>query len=232
MNEIKQPVEWSPWSGCSPTSPGCLNCYAMKPESGGGLTMDTKRGPVWTGELRLNEGAFDLSAYAHPTSFIVCPHGDMFHENAPDEWIERAIATIDANRQHLFMVLTKRSKRMLAFVNARYGAGKQRGYAPMNLVLGVSAERQIEADDRLPDLFAARVLRRYVTLFPLLGPIDLAAVPGAAEGFTRIREIHVGEDRHRPAAASWFEQIEQDCQRLGLSYRRADLDVLIADRGF
>jgi protein gp37 len=45
---------------------GCTNCYAMKlagtrlqhHKSRAGLTRDSKAGPVWTGEVRLNEAGW------------------------------------------------------------------------------------------------------------------------------------------------------------------------------
>ena len=53
---------WNPITGCSVISAGCKHCYAMKlagtrlqhHPSRAGLTVDTKAGPVWTGEVRLN----------------------------------------------------------------------------------------------------------------------------------------------------------------------------------
>lgn len=54
---------WNPVTGCSVVSPGCTNCYAMKlagtrlahHPSRAGLTIDTKAGPVWNGQVRFNE---------------------------------------------------------------------------------------------------------------------------------------------------------------------------------
>src|SRR5207244_1022171 len=42
-----------------------------------------------------------------------------------------------------------------------------------NVCLGVSAERQTEADQRIPHLLATPAAVRFVSLEPLLGPIDL-----------------------------------------------------------
>ena len=61
-------IEWtdSTWNvitGCSPVSPGCQNCYAMRlagtrlrhHSSRSGLTKMVGERPVWTGEVRFNE---------------------------------------------------------------------------------------------------------------------------------------------------------------------------------
>nr|WP_295465289.1 phage Gp37/Gp68 family protein [Mesorhizobium sp.] len=45
-----------------------------------------------------------------------------------------------------------------------------------NVWLGVSAERQQEADERIPDLLAAPAAIRFASLEPLLGPIDLTSI--------------------------------------------------------
>lgn len=44
-----------------------------------------------------------------------------------------------------------------------------------NVWLGVSAERQQEADERIPDLLATPAAVRFVSIEPLLGPIDLVS---------------------------------------------------------
>jgi protein gp37 len=37
---------------------------------------------------------------------------DLFHEDAPDEWIDRVFAIMAACPQHLFQALTKRAERV------------------------------------------------------------------------------------------------------------------------
>lgn len=46
-----------------------------------------------------------------------------------------------------------------------------------NVWLGVSAERQQEADDRVPELLATPAAIRFVSAEPLLGPIDFTDIP-------------------------------------------------------
>ena len=58
---------WNPITGCSVVSPGCQRCYAMKLAGGRlrhhpsrqGLTVQTKKGPVWNGQLRFNQEWLD-----------------------------------------------------------------------------------------------------------------------------------------------------------------------------
>ena len=200
---------WNPVTGCSIVSPGCTNCYAMRlagtrlkhTPSRTGLTKDTKAGPVWNGQVRLNEGWLDQPLrWKRPRRIFVCAHGDLFAENVPDEWIDRVFAVMALSPQHTFQVLTKRAARMRDYLNGDWsiriiGAlpGHVAGWLSSgrnilpNVWLGVSAERQQEADERIPDLLATPAAVRFVSAEPLLGPVD----------FTRI--IH-----RDPAKFSWL----------------------------
>jgi protein gp37 len=110
-------------------SPGCTNCYAMKlagtrlraHPSRRGLTQPSKAGPVWTGEARFNEGWLDQPLrWTKPRMIFVCAHGDLFHENVPDAWIDRVFAVMALSPRHTFQVLTKRPARMRAWFEERW----------------------------------------------------------------------------------------------------------------
>lgn len=117
---------WNAITGCSVVSPGCTNCYAMRlagtrlqhHPSRAGLTRDTKAGPVWTGEVRLNEDwlAQPIS-WRRPRKVFVCAHGDLFAEGVPDEWIDRVFAAMALAPHHIFQVLTKRPERMREYLS-------------------------------------------------------------------------------------------------------------------
>lgn len=189
---------WNPVTGCSVVSPGCTNCYAMKlagtrlqhHPSRAGLTQETKAGPVWTGEVRLNEGWLDQPLrWRRARRIFVCAHGDLFHESVPDEWIDRVFAVMALCPQHTFQVLTKRADRMRAYLTGdrselraaitvnslRLGLGDPRPVRlPLpNVWLGVSVEDQQRANERIPDLLATPAAVRFLSCEPLLGPVDL-----------------------------------------------------------
>ena len=193
---------WNPVTGCSVISPGCTNCYAMKlagtrlrhHESRAGLTRDTKAGPVWTGETRLNKQWLTQPLrWKRPRRIFVCAHGDLFHESVPDEWIDRVFALVGLAPQHTFQVLTKRSKRMREYVTKLEDepfAHTLRRMAEAwphpisqdmivngpNVWLGVSVEDQQRADERIPDLLATPAAIRFLSCEPLLGPVDLNGI--------------------------------------------------------
>lgn len=204
---------WNIITGCSITSPGCTNCYAMKlagsrlrhHPSRVGLTEPSKAGPVWTGEVRFNEQWLDQPLrWKRPRKIFVCAHGDLFHENVPDDWIDRVFAVMALCPQHTFQVLTKREERMYEYlieISEKYAArpydlddhlgGHGDEIAPdrhggalidmtqwpiPNVWLGVTAENQEQADARIPDLLATPAAKRLVSVEPMLGPVSLAHI--------------------------------------------------------
>lgn len=198
---------WNPVTGCSVVSPGCTNCYAMKlagtrlqhHPSRAGLTRESKAGPVWTGEVRFNEQWLTQPLrWTKPRMIFVCAHGDLFHPDVPDEWIDRVFAVMALAPQHTFQVLTKRAARMRNYVKRteEQWQGNSENFAdrfqiamdwnfawindiddmpwPLpNVWLGVSAEDQARANERIPELLATPASIRFVSAEPLLGPIDL-----------------------------------------------------------
>lgn len=115
---------WNPVTGCSVVSPGCTNCYAMglagtrlrNHPSRAGLTIATKAGPVWNGQVRLNEDWLTQPLkWRRPRMIFVCAHGDLFHEAVPNEWIDRVFAVMALSPQHTYQLLTKRADRMRAY---------------------------------------------------------------------------------------------------------------------
>jgi protein gp37 len=117
---------------------------------------------------------------------------DLFHEDVPDEWIDRVFAVMALAPQHVFQVLTKRSARMREYLSgvglmmrvthagARMMDDGDGAYSQLantrwplpNVWLGVSAEDQKRADERIPDLLATPAAVRFASAEPLLGPIS------------------------------------------------------------
>lgn len=114
---------WNVINGCAVVSPGCTNCYAMRlagtrfrdHPTRRGLTIDSKAGPVWNGQVRLIESLLDQPLrWRRPRRIFVCAHGDLFHEAVPDVWVAEIYAVMIAAQHlnsHTFQVLTKRPAR-------------------------------------------------------------------------------------------------------------------------
>lgn len=172
---------WSPITGCSVVSAGCKHCYAMKlagsrlqhHPSRKGLTVDTKAGPVWTGEVRFNEGWLRQPLkWRKPRTIFVCAHADLFHEKVPDAWIDRVFAVMALAPHHAFQVLTKRSARMRAYLSDSQTLG--RVMAASEALLDDSVERANKTAQRplidsgmMGTMFVARSGPKWLPTWPL-----------------------------------------------------------------
>lgn len=195
---------WNPITGCSVVSPGCTNCYAMKlagtrlqhHPSRAGLTTPTKSGPVWNGKLRFNrDWLAQPLEWKKPRMVFVCAHGDLFHDEVPDEWILDVYTVMAIAHQHTFQVLTKRADRMHDFLSRSdlleeiyanwytfSGSAPDVWSWPLsNVWLGVSVEDQKRANERIPLLLDTPAAIRWISAEPLLGPIDLISSKGGAQ---------------------------------------------------
>lgn len=197
---------WNPIVGCSIVSKGCTNCYAMtmaarieaisaavgRDTHYAGTTKRVNSNTVWTGKLALAPDHI-LTAplrWKKPRRIFVNSMGDLFHEDATDEWIDRCFAVMALAPQHTFQILTKRPARMLDYFDAgrSFTVGKRAfnrtsfeiAWPLPNVWLGVSAEDQVTADERIPLLLDTPAAVRFVSFEPLLGPI------AAIENFGRI----------------------------------------------
>lgn len=119
-------IEWAErvWNflrGCSMISPGCQHCYAMLQAHrfdypGGayeGLTEMGPGGPRWNGKVRLvEEKLTEPLSVRRGQKWFVNSMSDLFHEDVPFEFIDKAVAVMALTPQHTYQILTKRPERM------------------------------------------------------------------------------------------------------------------------
>ncbi|MET4342002.1 phage Gp37/Gp68 family protein [Bradyrhizobium sp. RT9a] len=157
-----------------------------------GTTKVVNGNPVWTGKLAKapNKVWMEPLGRKKPTTYFVNSMGDLFHEDVPDEWILDALTVIAIAGQHTFQILTKRADRMREFMSRPDllediyvnwysfdgGAREVQSWPLHNLWLGVSTERQKEADERLWDLINTPAAVHFASIEPMLGPIDLTRI--------------------------------------------------------
>jgi protein gp37 len=227
---------WNPIVGCSVVSPGCTNCYAMRlagtrlrhHPTRKNLTTMSKAGPVWNGQVRLNEATLDQPLrWRRPRKIFVCAHGDLFHESVPDAWIDRVFAVMALAPRHTFQVLTKRAERMrgllrdstmddrLCELNQESGP---RGWPLRNVHLGVSIEDQTRAEERIPLLLQTPAAVRFVSAEPLLGPVMIPGLYQTADrGGNAVRALDwviVGGESGlgaRPMHPDWARELRDQC---------------------
>jgi protein gp37 len=158
-----------------------------------------------------------------PQRIFVVSMGDLFHEDVKRDWIDAAWSTMAEARQHTFQVLTKRPDRMREFMVDRKRKGWKADWA--NIHLGVTAENQPTADERIPILLQIPAAKRFVSVEPMLGPVDLLRMHQSAwEGTSRrpmVDWIICGGETGpgaRPMNPDWARSLRDQCQAAGLPF--------------
>lgn len=136
-----------------------------------------------------------------------------------------------------WLVLTKRPDNMARWLAANvYGPAdggyrKTMGFGPRlapNVWLGVSVEDQDRADERIPQLLAIPAAVRFLSIEPLLGPVDLrrwlpsSGVHKLIAGVSpAIGWVIVGGESGpdaRPMHPDWVRAIRDQCQTAGVPF--------------
>ena len=152
-----------------------------------------------------------------PQKVFVCSMGDLFHESVGFEEMNLVFTIISLFPQHTFMLLTKRPEIM-----------RQRITTPHhNVWLGVTAENQRTADERIPILLETPAAKHFISVEPMLGPVDLCNLEGGK--FCAIDGDWTGEEddcppgidwviagpetgpRARPTSIDWVRDLQRQC---------------------
>lgn len=127
---------WNPVSGCEKVSEGCRNCYA-----------ETIAHRFWGDrpftEVRCHPERLDAPLHwKKPRRVFVNSMSDLFHEDVPDEFIDKVFAVMALTPQHTYQVLTKRPERMRLYCS---GTDRPSKVAKAIDVLEVDIEIAVEA---------------------------------------------------------------------------------------
>lgn len=161
-----------------------------------GLTKKVNGKPVWTGDISAARDSTFLKPlrWKKPRCIFVNSMSDLFHENVSVYQVVRVFGVMAMCPEHIFIILTKRPDNMRKFVeremnlnniaeaaarmvedgdNAYDYVLSKKGQPLPNVWVGVSAEDQKRADERIPDLLKTPAAKRIVSCEPLLGELNL-----------------------------------------------------------
>ena len=191
---------WNPIVGCSKISAGCANCYAEG--------VSRRFGLPWGAPVLKPERMGEPAKVKKPSRVFVCSMSDMGHAGVTTEW--RWMIT-DAMRRapwHTYIILTKRPGPWL------------RELPPVCWV-GVTAENQAMADERIPILFqwAWPCAVKFVSAEPLLEKISFSQIrSGLPDDMGHHQEPYLAfviagpetGPKARPCDPEWIEALSRE----------------------
>ncbi|KVT68873.1 phage Gp37/Gp68 family protein [Burkholderia ubonensis] len=239
-------IEWTdhtfnPFIGCTKVSPGCDHCYAEH-------LMDTRMhkvvwGPrgervrtsasTWRQPVRWNARHAEFSAARGRRQRVFCASlADVFDNAVDPAWRRDLFALIASTPNLDWLLLTKRIGNVAEMLR-----GIDVDRLSDNVWLGATIVNQAEADRDIPKLLAVPARVRFLSMEPLLGPVDLLAsgdvlcrCGGCLEmaatypehaGLQRIDWVIVGgESGHgaRPMHPAWATDLRDQCARAGVPF--------------
>ena len=219
---------WNPVTGCSKVSEGCRYCYAEALS----LRFGWSRKP-WAAEHAAENVVCHPDRLTQPLRWhrgrkvFVNSMSDLFHERVPDAFIADVFAVMVEAPQHIYQILTKRPARLERFARD-FGIAAQ-----PYIWLGVSAEDQRAADERIPLLLQTPAAVHFVSCEPLLGTVDLSRwLPAGSHAHAGGNLTHLdrsgridwvicgGESgpHARPMALDWARSLRAQCAAAGVPF--------------
>jgi len=263
---------WNPVTGCTKVSAGCKNCWAERvfPRIYGrdrvpvnDAACITNRDPDPANNEHFRSRRFtDVRCHPErleqplhwrkPCRIFVNSMSDLFHESVHRDFILRVWHVMQRCPNHTFQILTKRPWRMKQLIQEWLPAALPLAYfhdiqesPPPNVWLGVSVENQKTADERIPLLLQTPASVRFVSVEPLLGPVDFTDKLGQwadCPEHGRIRRVdedgcclgcgadsmHYGLDwvlcggesgpKARPMEEAWARSVMLQCKSAGVPF--------------
>jgi protein gp37 len=195
---------WNPMTGCTKISLGCKNCYAERM---------AKRLQAM-GQTKYSKG-FKLTLHPHmlnvplkwkkPQMIFVNSMSDIFHEDAPKDFIKNIFSVMAKAHWHIFQVLTKRSERLLEFADDLKWES--------NIWMGVTVE-SADYDYRIEHLRQSPAKVKWLSFEPLLGALPELNLDG-------LNWVVVGGEsgpRARIMRKEWVTNIKEQCERVNIPF--------------
>lgn len=227
-------IEWTdhtfnPWEGCVKVSDGCKNCYAANRakrfgtvEWGLGVKRRRTSAANWKKPLKWNREAEKLGVRYKVFCASLADVCEIKNDQPEIDWWRNDLGRLILETPNLdWLILTKRPENF----NELFGYMFPFGF-PKNIWIGTSIENQEQADKRIPELLNIPAKVRFLSMEPLLGPVDLSNfqpfLMHNGEKYTKVRGIlsgaidwvivggESGADA-RPMHPKWARSIRDQC---------------------
>lgn len=166
-------VNW--WAGCTAISPACDNCYAKRMA---GRLWETQWGPGKPRHQFIGAAdalrALDRKAKRLGQPLLVFHNSlsDFFDNEVPQDWRDLAFQAMAETPNLIHLLLTKRIGNAGNMLPVPFDFDK---HYP-NVWIGITVVNQEEADRDIPKLLAIPAAKRFLSMEPLLGPVDLTNI--------------------------------------------------------
>ncbi|MFA5900543.1 MAG: phage Gp37/Gp68 family protein [Hyphomicrobium sp.] len=247
-------IEWAdhtfnPWIGCTKVGPGCDNCYAKadfedrKHRVTWGAGQARSRTKTWGDPVRWNKQHLSFGIKHGRKQRVFCASlADVFDNEVPQAWRDDLFRLISVTPHLDWLLLTKRignanvmiGDALLQEPRLKNGECRAASWPWPNVWLGATICNQEEADRDIPKLLALPAAQRFLSMEPLLGPVDLGLCdcdkgsrpgPGGVGGVTcpcchgaggrMVDWIIVGGEsgpNARPMHPNWVRSLRDQCQ--------------------
>jgi protein gp37 len=155
---------------------------------------------------------------------------DWLDDEVPLDWFVDLLELVRDCTYLDWQLLTKRpenwQRRLLAASGRALAIGKQdlsawmlawfdESSTPRNVWVGTSIENQAWADGRIPSLLEIPAIVRFLSMEPLLGPVDLQSACGGAAVSMRLDWVIIGGESGidaRPCDIHWVRDLVGQCR--------------------
>ncbi|AHE29261.1 phage Gp37/Gp68 family protein [Burkholderia pseudomallei] len=242
-------IEWTDhtfnaWIGCTKISPGCDHCYAERERAstalrvvwGAGNPRHRTAASTWNNPKRWNAGHGEFFAKHDRRQRVFCASlSDVFDNAVPPAWRMDLFRLIGDTPNLDWLLLTKRIGNVPTMLRE---IGVDR--LPDNVWLGATIVNQEEADRDIPKLLAVPARVRFLSMEPLLGPVDISRHLDYCEKLDkhgisrRAGGQHIKCDKHcgiswviaggesgpgaRPMHPEWARDLRDQCAAAGVAF--------------
>ncbi|HCP78610.1 MAG: hypothetical protein CML16_14940 [Pusillimonas sp.] len=245
-------IEWTdhtfnPWEGCQKVGPGCDHCYAETRNArfSGGQAVNWGPGAPrrrtgaanWRKPLAWNAAHFEFFAKHGRRQRVFCASlADVFDNEVDQKWRRDLFDIIELTPNLDWLLLTKRIGNVVRMLPSHDWAARG------NVWLGATIVNQEEANRDIPKLLQVPARVRFLSMEPLLGPVNLTDVPmpESGHGYHEYSPIITGNSLERsqlckpkidwvivggesgpgarPMHPEWARSLRDQCQAAGVPF--------------